>query len=40
MTDLLTHEQTVSELVRGSGTQFDPDVVRAFTRLPGVADPS
>ena len=32
--DALTHEQAVNELVRGSGTQFDPDVVRAFTRLP------
>ena len=34
--DALTHEQAVSELVRGSGTQFDPDVVRTFTRLPGL----
>jgi response regulator RpfG family c-di-GMP phosphodiesterase len=32
--DSLTHEQAVGELVRGSGTQFDPDVVRTFTRLP------
>jgi putative two-component system response regulator len=31
--DALTHEQAINELVRGSGTQFDPDVVRAFTRL-------
>jgi putative two-component system response regulator len=34
--DALTHEQAVSELVRGSGTQFDPDVVRTFTRMPGL----
>ncbi len=34
--DALTHEQAVGELVRGSGTQFDPDVVRAFARLPGL----
>lgn len=34
--DALAHEQAVSELVRGSGTQFDPDVVRTFTRLPGL----
>ena len=34
--DALGHEQAVSELVRGSGTQFDPDVVRTFTRLPGI----
>lgn len=34
--DALTHEQAVSELVRNSGTQFDPDVVRAFTRTPGL----
>jgi response regulator RpfG family c-di-GMP phosphodiesterase len=34
--DALTHEQAVAELVRGSGTQFDPDVVRTFTRLPGI----
>ena len=34
--DALTHEQAVGELVRGSGTQFDPDVVRTFTRLPGL----
>jgi putative two-component system response regulator len=32
--DALSHEQAIGELVRGSGTQFDPDVVRAFTRLP------
>lgn len=35
--DALTHEQAISELVRASGTQFDPDVVRTFTRLPGLA---
>jgi len=34
--DALTHEQAVSELVRASGTQFDPDLVRTFTRMPGV----
>ncbi len=34
--DALNHEQAISELVRGSGTQFDPDIVRAFTRLPGI----
>jgi putative two-component system response regulator len=34
--DALAHEQALSELVRGSGTQFDPDVVRTFTRLPGL----
>ena len=34
--DALTHEQAVSELVRGSGTQFDPDIVRTFTRMPGL----
>ena len=34
--DSLTHEQAIGELVRGSGTQFDPDVVRTFTRIPGV----
>jgi len=34
--DALAHEQAVSELVRGSGTQFDPDVVRTFTRMPGL----
>jgi putative two-component system response regulator len=34
--DALAHEQAISELVRGSGTQFDPDVVRTFTRLPGL----
>ncbi len=34
--DALTHEQAIGELVRGSGTQFDPDVVRTFTRMPGV----
>ena len=31
--DALTHEQALSELVRGSGTQFDADVVRAFTKI-------
>ncbi|WP_396626479.1 HD domain-containing phosphohydrolase [Luteitalea sp.] len=36
--DSLTHEQAVGELVRGSGTQFDPDVVRTFTRMPGLGD--
>lgn len=36
--DAMTHEQAIGELVRGSGTQFDPDLVRAFTRLPHVAD--
>lgn len=34
--DALSHEQAIGELVRGSGTQFDPDVVRTFTRLPGL----
>jgi response regulator RpfG family c-di-GMP phosphodiesterase len=34
--DALSHEQALAELVRGSGTQFDPDVVRTFTRLPGI----
>ncbi len=34
--DSLTHEQAIGELVRGSGTQFDPDVVRTFTRMPGM----
>lgn len=33
--DALSHEQAITELVRGSGTQFDPDVVHAFTCLPG-----
>ena len=36
--DSLTHEQAIGELVRGSGTQFDPDVVRTFTRLPGLGE--
>jgi hypothetical protein len=30
----------VAELVRGSGTQFDPDVVRTFTHLPDWVRPS
>ncbi len=34
--DAMTHEQAIGELVRGSGTQFDPDVVRTFTRMPGM----
>lgn len=34
--DALTPDQAVNELVRGSGTQFDPDVVRTFTRMPGI----
>lgn len=34
--DALSPDQAVNELVRGSGTQFDPDVVRAFTRMPGM----
>ena len=36
--DALTHEQAVGELVRGSGTQFDPDVVRTFTRLSTIRE--
>ena len=27
----LTHEEAVAELQRGSGTQFDPTIVEAFT---------
>ena len=26
----MTHDQAVAELIRGAGTQFDPDLVRAF----------
>lgn len=36
--DALTHDQAINELLRGSGTQFDPDLVRTFTRLPHVAE--
>ncbi len=32
--DALTHAQAVGELTRGAGTQFDPDLVRMFVRLP------
>lgn len=34
--DALTHAQAVGELTRGAGTQFDPDVVRVFVRLPNL----
>ena len=34
----LTSDMAIGELVRGRGTQWDPDVVDAFTRtLPGAA---
>ena len=38
--DALTHAQAEAELRRGSGTQFDPDLVQTFVRLPQVASAS
>lgn len=38
--DALTHEQAEAELRRGSGTQFDPELVLAFFRLPQVSPAS
>jgi putative two-component system response regulator len=35
--DALTHAQADAELRRGSGTQFDPDLVTSFLRLPQVS---
>jgi response regulator RpfG family c-di-GMP phosphodiesterase len=35
--DALTREQAEAELRRGSGTQFDPDLVQTFVRLPQLA---
>jgi putative nucleotidyltransferase with HDIG domain len=32
----LSQEQAIAELTKGSGTQFDPDVVNAFVRLLGT----
>jgi response regulator RpfG family c-di-GMP phosphodiesterase len=34
--DAFTHDQAAAELTRGAGTQFDPDVVRRFLRLPHI----
>jgi len=31
--DKLNSEQALEELERGSGTQFDPEVVRAFRKI-------
>jgi HD-GYP domain-containing protein (c-di-GMP phosphodiesterase class II) len=30
----MTHEAAISELMRYSGIQFDPEVVAAFVKLP------
>lgn len=35
--DALTHTQAEAELQRGSGTQFDPELVSRFLRLPQLA---
>ena len=35
--DALVHEAAVRELTRGTGTQFDPEVVRAFCGLEALA---
>jgi len=32
----MTHEAAISELMRYSGIQFDPEIVAAFVKLPGV----
>ena len=34
-TEKLTIERAVAELIRGSGTQFDPEIVEVFVRLIG-----
>lgn len=34
----LTHEAAVHEIIRCAGTQFDPDVAKAFLRITGMAE--
>ncbi len=33
----LTHEQALAEIVRCSGSQFDPEIVQAFVTMPEIA---